>query len=136
MRTRPVQRRMVCQYRGTRGSAMESSRPGNFPSTVWSVVLRAGGTDSAAVRTALERLCTAYWYPLYSFVRQRGHPAADAEDLTQSFLADVLEKHAFDRVGPERGRFRTFLLASLKNFMANEWDRKNAAKRGGGQCFI
>src|SRR5277367_2121109 len=104
----------------------------NFPTTLWTVVLRAGRDEPAKARAALAQLCQAYWYPLYSFVRRRGYSPHDAEDLAQGFFAHLLEKQVLERVDPELGRFRTFLLASLKNYLANDWDRSHARKRGGG----
>jgi RNA polymerase sigma-70 factor (ECF subfamily) len=108
----------------------------NFPSTLWTVVLRAGRDELAKGRAALAQLCQGYWYPIYSFVRRRGFSPHDAEDLTQAFFAQLIEKHSLQRVDPGLGRFRTFLLASLKNFLANDWDQRNALKRGGGQKFV
>jgi RNA polymerase sigma-70 factor (ECF subfamily) len=102
-----------------------------FTTTLWSVVLRAGGDESATARAALAELCETYWYPLYSFVRRRGYGPDDAEDLTQSFFASLLENAVLKRADRDRGRFRTYLLAALKNFLANEWDKQRAAKRGG-----
>lgn len=103
----------------------------NFDTTRWSVVVAAGGDDSAA-RAALSALCEAYWYPLYAYVRQRGVPAEDARDLTQAFLASLIERRDLKRVTPERGRFRSFLLASLQHFLANDAVRQRTQKRGGG----
>ncbi len=80
------------------------------------------------VRSALAELCQAYWYPLYSFVRRRGYTPHDAEDLIQAFFVQLLEKRGLGRVDPKLGRFRTFLLASLKNFLANDWDKNHGAK--------
>jgi RNA polymerase sigma-70 factor (ECF subfamily) len=108
----------------------------NFPTTLWTVVLRAGGDKSAEAQAALTQLCQGYWYPLYSFVRHRGYSPHDAQDLTQAFFAQLLEKRGLGCVDPEQGRFRTFLLASLKNFLANAWDRSQAQKRGGGQTIL
>jgi RNA polymerase sigma factor (sigma-70 family) len=108
----------------------------NFPTTRWTVVLHAGGDEPAQARAALAQLCQAYWYPLYSFVRHRGHSPHDAQDLTQAFFARLLEKRGLGSVDPEQGRFRTFLLASLKNFLANDRDRSHARKRGGGQTIV
>src|ERR1700730_7477606 len=102
----------------------------NFPTTLWTVVLHAGRDKGAHVRAALAQLCQAYWYPLYSFVRRRGYSPQDAEDLTQAFFAQLLEKRGLERVDPAQGRFRTFLLAALKNFLANASDRAHARKRG------
>jgi RNA polymerase sigma-70 factor (ECF subfamily) len=94
------------------------------------------GTDSPSARQALETLCRNYWYPLYAYVRRQGHGPHDAQDLTQAFFARLLEKNYLADVQREKGRFRSFLLASLKHFLANEWDRERALKRGGGQRLI
>jgi RNA polymerase sigma factor (sigma-70 family) len=100
------------------------------------MVLNAGeGSDSQA-RSALEILCTQYWYPLYSYLRRQGKSHHDAEDCTQEFLARLLAVNGMSRAKPERGRFRTFLLSSLRNFMINEWQRGQAAKRGNGQSLL
>ena len=108
-----------------------------FRTTQWTVVLTAAcsetGTDA---RDALGRLCSAYWYPLYGFCRRQGHPPHDAEDLTQGFFARLLEKNGLMSVRPEHGRFRSFLLASLKNFLANERERAQAQRRGGGRPLM
>lgn len=104
-----------------------------FQDTHWSVVLAAGVDSSPQAQQALEILCRAYWGPLYTYVRRCGESPEDAEDLTQAFFARVLEKNYLRAAAPERGRFRWFLLASLKHFLANEWDRARAAKRGGGR---
>jgi RNA polymerase sigma-70 factor (ECF subfamily) len=104
-----------------------------FDTTNWSLVLRAGSGDAAAGHEALGRLCEAYWYPVYAFVRRSGASAADAEDLTQEYFARFLEKRFLDDVRPERGRFRSFLLVSVRNFLHNERDRERALKRGGGR---
>jgi RNA polymerase sigma-70 factor (ECF subfamily) len=100
-----------------------------FPSTRWSLVLAARIPDQRGA--ALEALCRAYWPPVYSFVRRRGHAPDDAADLTQSFFVRILEKDALAGAARDRGRFRSFLLACVKNFLANEWDRAHAEKRGG-----
>ena len=100
------------------------------------MVLSAGRNESTHAEEALARLCQAYWYPLYAFVRRRGYGPQDAQDLTQGFFAHVLEKHSLIAVAPERGRFRTFLLAALKNYLANEWDKAHARKRGGGKMLV
>jgi RNA polymerase sigma-70 factor (ECF subfamily) len=116
---------------------MDSSiKSKSFPTTLWTVVLHAGREQHVQFRAALAQLCEAYWYPLYSFIRRRGHTPQDAEDLTQSFLLHLLEKRGLECVDPQLGRFRTFLLASLKNFLANEWDKAHARKRGGAQRAI
>ena len=109
-----------------------SPQPVWFDSTHWTTVLAARDGDSPAGREALEKLCATYWFPLYAFVRRRGHPPAEAEDLTQGFFARFLEKNYLREVRPERGRFRQFLLTALKHYLANEWDRARALKRGGG----
>ena len=103
-----------------------------FETTRWSVVLAAvAGGPSAGADEALATLCESYWYPLYAFLRSRGYSAEDAQDLTQSFFARLLEKQTIRHADPARGRFRSFLLSSLKNFAANERDRAGAARRGG-----
>lgn len=122
-------------------ASIEPSSPaGNgasaFATTRWSVVLRAGGPTSGGSAVALDQLCRTYWYPLYSFARRNGVPAHDAEDLTQSFFAFLLEKDAIARADRERGRFRNFLLAAFKNFQANQRFRDSAAKRGGGNGTV
>jgi RNA polymerase sigma-70 factor (ECF subfamily) len=101
-----------------------------FAHTRWSVVLAA--QDPVRATTALEELCRTYWYPLYAYVRRCGHSAEDAQDLTQAFFARLLEKNWLESVAPEKGRFRAFLLVALKHFLANEWDKARAQKRGGG----
>jgi RNA polymerase sigma-70 factor (ECF subfamily) len=110
--------------------------PRQFATTRWSVVLAAGETASPGSREALAKLCETYWYPLYAFARRWGHTADEAQDLTQEFFARLLEKHYLGDVRPERGRFRSFLLASLKHFLLNERDRVLAQKRGGGHALI
>jgi RNA polymerase sigma factor (sigma-70 family) len=108
-----------------------------FVTTRWSLVLAAGADiSSAEAGDALARLCDTYWYPLYAFLRSRGHTAEDAQDLTQAFFARVLERQVFAHADPARGRFRSFLLSSLKNFVANERDREQAKKRGGGTAVV
>ncbi len=102
-----------------------------FTTTHWSAVLLAGGDTSAEADRALEDLCRTYWYPLYAYVRRQGRSADDAQDLTQEFFARLLERKHLRLADPDRGRFRTFLLSSLKNFLINEWERARAAKRGG-----
>jgi RNA polymerase sigma factor (sigma-70 family) len=110
-----------------------SSAPGDiFATTHWTVVLAAGQRHTPQSDGALEELCRSYWFPLYAYVRRRGHTKEDAEDLTQAFFARFLEKNYLADLSAERGRFRAFLLASLKHFLANEWDKAQAQKRGGG----
>ena len=107
-----------------------------FLTTHWSVVLRAGRSDSTCARDALAQLCQTYWYPLYAYVRRRGYSPQDAQDLAQEFFARLLEQNSVAKVCPELGKFRSFLLASLNHFLANEWDKAQAKKRGGGQPLI
>lgn len=107
-----------------------------FATTHWSVVLAAGGSASPQAGEALEKLCHTYWYPLYAYVRRQGHSPEDAQDLTQEFFARLLEKQFFRQARPERGRFRSFLLTSLKHFLVNQWHRATARKRGSGQTPV
>ena len=108
-----------------------------FPSTHWSVVLAAGRSEAEPeAGAALAELCQVYWAPLYGFVRSRGHTVHDAQDLTQSFFAYLLEHKVYVRVDRRKGRFRSFLLASLKNFLGDAADRERTLKRGGGQIFL
>ncbi len=113
-----------------------SAAAGRFATTHWSVVLRAAHGDDPPSREALARLCQTYWYPLYAFVRRHGHGPEDAQDLTQGFFACLLENQALAGVDRSKGTFRSFLLASLRHFLANEWDRARAQKRGGGKVHI
>ena len=112
------------------------SPPQIFATTRWSVVLAARDEASPASQQALETLCRGYWYPLYAFVRRSGRSAHDAEDLTQEFFARLLQKHWLDAAEQERGRFRTFMMMVMKRFLANEWDRSQSARRGGGQAHV
>jgi RNA polymerase sigma factor (sigma-70 family) len=107
-----------------------------FASTHWSLVLAARGRSSAEGAAAFDTLCHLYWRPLYAYVRRRGFSPEDAQDLTQSFFARLMEKNAIGHALPERGRFRTFLLSSMQNFLANEWDREHTLKRGGAVGFL
>jgi RNA polymerase sigma-70 factor (ECF subfamily) len=107
-----------------------------FATTHWSVVLAAGHDSAPGSQAALESLCRAYWYPLYAYVRRQGHSPEDAQDLTQAFFAKLLEKKSLRHAQKERGRFRTFLLTSLKNFLSHEWERAKTAKRGGGSIHL
>ncbi len=107
-----------------------------FATTHWSVVLAAGKSTSAQQKQALETLCQSYWFPLYAFLRRRGYNTHQAEDYTQGFFADILEKHDLRAADPERGRFRSFLLATLKHFLSDERDRVQAQKRGGGRKLL
>src|SRR5262249_8595186 len=109
-----------------------------FPSTHWSVVLAAGRrqVEPQAAQAARAELCQTYWVPLYSFVRSRGYTLHDAQDLTQSFFAYLIERKIYTRVDRQKGRFRSFLRASVKNFLADASDRERKLKRGGGQSFL
>lgn len=112
-------------------SETSSDRAG-FAPTRWSLVLAAGRAAQPAARAALSELCQAYWYPLYAYVRRRGHDAHAAADLTQGFFARLLERNDFAAAQRERGRFRSYLLAALRHHLADEHDRATARKRGGG----
>src|SRR3989441_12288509 len=119
-------------------SKPNSDRPdaGSFATTHWSVVLMAGQADSPQANEALEKLCRTYWYPLYVYVRRQGNSPEDAQDLTQAFFSRLLEKNCFAKADRDRGKFRTFLLGSLKNFLVNEWKRAGRLKRGGDLTFL
>ncbi|HEV2319289.1 MAG TPA: sigma-70 family RNA polymerase sigma factor [Verrucomicrobiae bacterium] len=106
-----------------------------FATTQWSVVLTAGRAEFQLAQDALETLCRTYWYPLYAYVRRRGYSPPDAEDLTQAFFAWLLERKWLGKADPQRGRFRSFLLTSISNFLSNEWDKTMAQKRGGGKVI-
>jgi RNA polymerase sigma-70 factor (ECF subfamily) len=109
----------------------------HFALTRWSLVLAAKTSpDPSRATRAMGELCQIYWQPLYSYLRRRGHAAPAAEDLTQEFFARLLANPPFSRVNQENGRFRSFLLASIKHFLANEWDRDQTQKRGGGKVII
>jgi len=122
---------------------LESSNPAmphaagfQFRTTSWTLVLAAGANPTTDSRAALAALCEAYWGPVYAFVRRSGYDAEQSQDLTQSFFALLIEKHYLHAADRQRGRFRSFLLSALKHFLANEWDRANALKRGGGTTFV
>lgn len=108
----------------------------HFAPTRWSLVWSAGHASTPAARAALSELCAAYWYPLYAYVRRRGHDAHAAADLTQGFFARLLERNDFAAAERERGRFRAYLLAALRHYLADEADRAGAAKRGGGEHVL
>lgn len=117
----------------TEGSTNKQITPeASFCTTQWSIVLTARDKDSSQAQRALAELCRTYWYPLYVYIRRRGNGPADAEDLTQAFFARLIEKDYLGDLTPGMGRFRSFLLTALKHFLANEWDRVQTRKRGGG----
>lgn len=107
-----------------------------FATTRWTMVNDAGGPAGETAALALEELCRIYWHPIYAFVRRHGYEREDAEDLTQGFFAHLLDRRAFSKLDARRGRFRSFLLACLKNYMANDYDRSRRAKRGGGVIHL
>lgn len=107
-----------------------------FVTTRWSEVLAAAGSDTPRAQAALGHLCRIYWYPIYHFVRRQGHATHDAQDLTQEFFARLLEKNWIAHADQSRGRFRAFLLLVLKRFLAGEWHKANAQKRGGSRLCL
>jgi DNA-directed RNA polymerase specialized sigma24 family protein len=110
--------------------------PGLFPQTRWSLVLAAGRRHSPDCAAALETICRAYWHPLYAYARRCGHPPHNAQDLTQAFFAQLLDKRWLETADRAKGRLRTFLIVALKSFMSKEWRRESAQKRGGGQAHV
>ncbi len=119
-------------YTGPMSSSAFSGNP-QFQTTHWSLVAAAGHGQPVEARAALEELCTAYWYPVYAFIRRRGYQPDDARDLTQEFFARLIEKDYLEAADEQRGRFRTFLLTAVTRFLANEQERAAAQKRGGGR---
>ena len=107
-----------------------------FQTTQWSLVVEAGAASTAVSREALGQLCESYWHPLYCYARGRGYSADDARDLTQGFFTTLIEKGYVRAADPQRGRFRSFLLTAFKHFLANQYDRERALKRGGGSTFV
>jgi DNA-directed RNA polymerase specialized sigma24 family protein len=107
-----------------------------FTTTHWSLILNAQDASSPQAAAALDKLCRTYWYPLYVFIRRQGEDEESAKDLTQGFFARLLEKHYLAQVHREKGKFRSFLLAALKHYLADERDKARAQKRGGGQAFV
>jgi RNA polymerase sigma factor (sigma-70 family) len=107
-----------------------------FVTTHWSLVLAARRSDSTQASAALASLCRIYWYPLYAYVRRRGYSVEDAQDLTQEFFARLLEQRWLGQADRTRGRFRTFLLSAMSHFLANEWDKARAQKRGGAVQLV
>src|SRR6266850_1670501 len=119
-----------------RNRESERHGPRVFATTHWSVVLAAGEAESELSRGALETLCRAYWYPIYVYVRRKGHGPDEAEDLTQDFFAQLIAKERLRLADRQKGRFRTFLLAMLDYFLAREWSRAHRQKRGGQFAFV
>jgi DNA-directed RNA polymerase specialized sigma24 family protein len=117
-------------------STPAGGRNSAFVTTHWSVVLSAQDKGSPGSAAALEVLCRAYWYPLYGFARRQGRSPADAQDLTQGFFARLVEKDYLKTATREKGRFRSFLLVAFKCFLADDWDRQHAQKRGGFAAFV
>ncbi|MEO7411808.1 MAG: sigma-70 family RNA polymerase sigma factor [Opitutaceae bacterium] len=107
-----------------------------FPSTQWTMIVRAGDAASPAAHAALESLCRQYWFPLYAFVRREGRSHHEAEDCTQEFLGRLLAGDGIGRARADQGRFRTFLLAGMRNFLINQWRHASAEKRGGGRPLL
>jgi RNA polymerase sigma-70 factor (ECF subfamily) len=116
--------------------ANETASAGWFNTTHWTVVLDAGRADTTQAESALANLCEAYWPPLYAYVRRSGYCKEDAQDLTQEFFARLLEKGWLSQADRNRGKFRSFLLSSMNHFLANEWRRSQAVKRGGGRAIV
>lgn len=136
---------LFCRSHGeTRYDATVNASPSNpttghaqcFATTHWSDVLSAKQSNSTQAESALEKLCRTYWYPLYAFLRREGRSPHDAQDLTQAFFAHLFQRSFLENVSPQKGKFRSFLLAALKHFLCDEWDKATAVKRGGGQTFI
>ena len=113
-----------------------SAHGDRFATTHWSMVVSAGGSRSPEASRALATLCEDYWFPLYAFVRRAGYTVDDAQDLTQEFFVRLLAQRFFAKADRQKGKFRSFLLAAMKHFLADQWDRKHAQKRGGTQTVI
>jgi RNA polymerase sigma factor (sigma-70 family) len=119
-----------------RAESLAGAEAGQFRTTNWSVVLLSAQSQLPGSKSALADLCRLYWYPLYAFVRRRGYSAQDAEDLTQGFFLSLLQRKSLRKANPEKGKFRSFLLASLKNYLIDAFDRTNSVKRGGHIEFV
>src|ERR1700731_2772033 len=115
---------------------MPGTSASGFQTTHWSLILAAARNPAPESGAALATLCETYWNPVYAFIRRKGYDRDQAQDLTQKFFAVLLEKSYLADADQERGRFRSFLLTAVKHFLANEWDRANALKRGGGQVWV
>jgi RNA polymerase sigma factor (sigma-70 family) len=114
----------------------DTGKGGQFMTTRWSAVLLSAQSQAPGADHAREEFCRLYWYPLYAFIRRRGYNADDARDLTQGFFLFVFDHKALQRATPTKGKFRSFLLGSLKNYLSNEYQRENAIKRGGKIDFV
>jgi RNA polymerase sigma factor (sigma-70 family) len=125
-------RRSLCFVKGIPGTIQEGGA--TFATTHWSVIEACADDDNADI--ALARLCQDYWPPLYTFARRRGNSPADAQDLVQGFFAYLLQSKAYVQTNRRKGKFRSFLLASFKNYMTDAWDRARAVKRGGNFEFV
>ena len=129
--------RQICYALGVKATPGTLQEGGaSFATTHWSVVAQSALTDIPEAESALAKLCEMYWPPIYSFVRRRGYAPPDAQDLTQSFFAYFLRTKAYTRTDQLQGKFRCFLLASVKHFLANDWDRSQASRRGGDYQFV
>jgi len=118
------------------GAGTDHGGRGRFATTQWSLVLAGGQRGSEGAEEALARLCSLYWYPVFAFVRRQGHPADEAQDLTQGFFTRIIEKGDLGDADRSRGRFRSFLLTACQHFLSNERDRARALKRGGGRLPV
>jgi len=132
----PVSTSTQADSPGTTSTGIEPPRRPAFVTTHWSVVLTAGRSDTTRAQEALGKLCQTYWYPLYAYVRRRGHSPEDAQDLTQEFFARLLEHNRVGDADQSKGRFRSFLLSAMNHFLADEWDKARAQKRGGGVPLV
>jgi RNA polymerase sigma-70 factor (ECF subfamily) len=121
---------------GKAGEDLTEPGHARFGPTLWGIVLLAGQSNSPHCREALESLCATYWAPIHAFLLRKGYAREDAKDLTQEFFAKLLEKNFLSGVDPIKGKFRTFLLKCLNHFLANEWDKARAEKRGGKCIFV
>lgn len=121
---------------GPESSAAAPRSSGQFHTTHWSVVLSAGQATSPESDAALEKLCRAYWFPVFAFAQRKGFKLEDAKDLTQQFFSRLLERNDFAGLDPQKGKFRTFLLTAFTHFLSNERDRAATLKRGGGRIIL
>lgn len=117
-------------------SAPVSERSDSFPDSRWTLVVRAQAAEGTSAFAALNALCEIYWYPIYAYIRRSGRSAEDAEDLTQGYFANLLDRDYLAQASQEKGKLRAFLLTDLKLFLANDWRKNQAAKRGGGRIFV